>query len=81
MMQLCICVCPPGQMDDVLDSVCALYHGGDDHGYAPVLVSGLHTDAVMVEDTFAVKASARYCLYSSVMLIFDASSGFLFISS
>lgn len=43
-MQLCICVShSSGQMDDVLDSVCIIYHSRDNYGYASVLVSGLYT--------------------------------------
>lgn len=33
-----VCVCP-GEVDDVLDSVCLVHNGGDGHGLVPIMVS------------------------------------------
>lgn len=37
-VRVCVRVCP-GEVDDVLDSVCLVHHGGDGHGLVPIMVS------------------------------------------
>lgn len=39
---LTVSVCPAdpsGEMDDVLDNICLIFHCGSIHGYVPLLVS------------------------------------------
>lgn len=35
---VCLCVCP-GEVDDVLDSVCVVHNSRDGHRLAPIMVS------------------------------------------
>lgn len=35
---VCVCVCP-GEVDDVLDSICVVHNSRDGHRFAPIMVS------------------------------------------
>lgn len=37
-LNLCVCLCP-GEVDDVLDSICIVHNSGDGHRFAAIMVS------------------------------------------